>query len=330
MTRTPLSFKTILIIAAIIISPGTKAQSVDYSVVSVPEESGVDFVKISKESDYVCMPTVRRSRNGIDWFTNRILGITPDGRSIGYLSFRNGSTNIFIKNLERQGSSVQRTNRSNVIDFSYSPDGKKIVFSEKSGDCNQIFLTDAQSGYVCRQITSNDKDYSPIYSTDMRQIFFSRAEARGSGIWSYDVAKNFLSSLTNGMNPCSMKHGNALIISRLNSNGRSEIWKVDCSSGIEECIVSDPNHSYTSPTISPDGQWILFVGDRGLDTGRGQFYNTDIFVCHLDGTSFTQLTYHAADDLSPVWSADGRYIYFISQRGDAQGVANIWKMNFNY
>ena len=28
-----------------------------------------------------------------------------------------------------------------------------------------------------------------------------------------------------------------------------------------------------------------------------------------------QLTYHAADDLSPVWGRDGRYIYFVSQRG---------------
>lgn len=43
-----------------------------------------------------------------------------------------------------------------------------------------------------------------------------------------------------------------------------------------------------------------------------------------------QLTYHAADDLSPVWSKDGKSIYFISQRGSTDGIANIWKMEFNY
>ena len=34
----------------------TMAQSVDYSVVSVPEESGTDFTQISQTTDYVCMP----------------------------------------------------------------------------------------------------------------------------------------------------------------------------------------------------------------------------------------------------------------------------------
>ena len=52
-------------------------------------------------------------------------------------------------------------------------------------------------------------------------------------------------------------------------------------------------------------------------------------MVRLDGSDFTQLTYHAADDLSPVWSSDGKYIYFISQRGSADAVANIWRLNFD-
>lgn len=62
--------------------------------------------------------------------------------------------------------------------------------------------------------------------------------------------------------------------------------------------------------------------------GNRAYWNTDIFVCKLDGTHLTQLTYHAADDLSPVWSKDGRYIYFVSQRGSSTGTANVWKMIF--
>lgn len=37
----------------------TMAQSVDYSVVSVPEESGTDFTQISQTTDYVCMPEAK-------------------------------------------------------------------------------------------------------------------------------------------------------------------------------------------------------------------------------------------------------------------------------
>ncbi len=306
------------------------AQQVDYSVVSVPEESGTDFMKITRASDYVCMPQVARSAGRIDWLSNRILGITRQGQAIAYLSFRNNTTNIFIKDIARQGSSVQRTNRANVIDFSFSPDGKYLCFSEARGDYNQIFRTDAENGYVCRQITTSDQDYSPVYSPDMKQVFFARLESQGVSIWAHNTENNFLSSYTSGMNPCPLKNEPALLLTRSNSSGQSEIWKVNYETGVEECIVSDPNHNFTSPTVSPDGQYILFVGDSRIAAGDFEYMNTDLYVCRLDGTGFVQLTYHAADDLSPVWSADGRHIYFISQRGDAQGTANVWRMSFNY
>ncbi len=308
----------------------TSAQQVDYSVVSVPEEAGTEFTKITSASDYVCMPLVQRRGERIDWLTNRILDISSTGTHIAYLSARNNSTNIFIKDLSRQGSSVQRTNRSGVLDFSYSPDGKYICFSERRGDTNQIFQTDAQGGYVCRQITTGNRDYSPVYSSDMQLLFFARQEANGVSIWSHSIRNNFLSSYTSGMNPCPLKGETAFLCSRTNSAGRSEIWRIDYSTGVEECIVSDPGRSFTTPTISPDGQWILFVGESILEAGEFVYRNTDLFVCRIDGTDFAQLTYHAADDLSPVWSRDGRYIYFVSQRGDADGTANVWRMTFQY
>lgn len=306
------------------------SQKVDYSIVSVLEESGVDFVKITKPSDYVCMPEVRRRKNKIDWMSNCILAMARKGDAIAYLSYRNNTTNIFIKELDRQGSAIQRTNRSNVIDFSFSPDGKYLCFSETRGQLNQIFRTDAEKGYVCRQITTGDRDFSPVYSQNMSQIFFTRQETRGSSVWGFDVANNFLSSYTQGMNPCPLKNETALLISRATTSGRCEIWKVNYVTGAEECIVSDPERSFTSPSISPDGKYILFVGDSYIRGDNINYCNTDIFVCKIDGTEFSQLTYHAADDLSPIWSVDGKYIYFISQRGDAQAVANIWRMTFNH
>ena len=47
-----------------------------------------------------------------------------------------------------------------------------------------------------------------------------------------------------------------------------------------------------------------------------------------DGTGFIQLTYHPADDCCPVWSNDGKYIYFISSRANERDAFNIWKMRF--
>ena len=108
------------------------AQKVDFSIVSVPEESGIDFVKITQDGDYVCMPQVKRSSTGASWNTSHILDISKDGQNIAYLSQRNKTTNIFIKALDKQGSSIQRTTRTAIMDFSYSPDGKYICFSENA------------------------------------------------------------------------------------------------------------------------------------------------------------------------------------------------------
>lgn len=304
----------------------TYGQSVDFSVVSVPEEMGIEFRKITNVNDNVCLPEAKRSRDRIQWFSNRVLAMTPDGESIAYLSFRNDATNIFIKDLQKQGGSRQRTNRAGVIDFSYSPDGKDLYFSEQRGNTTQIFRTDANDGYVCRQITSGANDFSPTRIGD--QVFFARQENNGCSIWSYSLKDNFLSNYTNGYNPAAVPGEKALVITRTTATGQTELWKINYETGAEECIVTDRDRSFTTPIISPDGQYIAFVGSSLLQGPGFTYPNTDIFVCRTDGTDLRQLTYHASNDFSPVWSKDGQYIYFVSQRGDAEGNANIWRMNF--
>ena len=306
------------------------AQSVDYSVVSVPEESGLDLTKVTQANDYVCMPIVNRGKNSLNWFSNKIIDISIDSKYIAYLSYRNNTSNIFIKELGKQGGAAQRTNRQNVMDFSYSPDGKQICFSENRGTSQQIFITDANVGYVCRQITSANSDFSPIYTENMKQLLFARMENNGTSIWCYNPENNYISSYTSGMNPCPINGDNSFLCARAGSNGRSEIWKINYVTGVEECIASDPERSFTTPVISPDGEWILLTGETAINNDKTTYRNTDIYVCRIDGSQLTQITYHAADDLSPTWSRDGQYIYFISQRGNAEATANIWRITFQY
>lgn len=322
--------KKLTTIILLLTAASSHAQRVDYSVVFVPEESGNNITRISTAGDYVCLPIVKRSGSGVSWNSNRILGISPDGTQLAYISNRNNATNIFLTDLSRQGGSVQRTNRQGVQDFSFSADGKYICFSEVRGKECQIFQTDAKSGYVCRQITSGARDYSPVYSNDGKQVFFAREEKKGFSVWSYNIANNFLATYSIGLNPSPIPGASAYFCTRLSTTGNCEIWRVNYETGLEECIVSDPTRSFASPNISPDGNWLLMVGSSPIESGTARYWNTDLYACHTDGTNLTQLTYHAADDLSPVWSADGKKIYFISQRGDAEGTANIWCMDFNY
>lgn len=318
-----------------------KAQSVDYSVTSVEEEKGLELTKVSSDNDYVVMPEVKRNNHSVNWWMGHVIQLSPNGKDIAYLSARNSTVNVYVKSISGVGSSLQRTNRQQVLDFSYSLDGKKLCFVESNGNDNRIFVTDANQGYVCRLITSGDNNYSPVFSADMKNIFFSHLEKKNSAsIWCYTLSDNSLSNIAAGLSPCSIPGKDELLCVRNSGTGLGEIWRVDYAHGAEVCVMSDTKRSFASPSLSPDGKWILMVGSSSLNykSGSGSsnysqakstyYYNTDIYVCRTDGSHLTQLTYHAADDLSPAWSADGKYIYFISQRGSADGTANIWRMSF--
>lgn len=313
---------------------GNLIAAVDYSMVNVPQEAGLEITRITADGDYVYLPSVnnglivKSGLKAIKWDASNVISISPDGSHIAYLSERGKTTNIFVKDLTRQGSSIQRTKRGQIKDFVYSPDGRYICFSEIIGKGQQVFQTDAQSGYVCRQFTSGAYDSSPIYSSDMSQIFFSRKEKKSASIWSYNISNNFLSTFTAGEYPYPLRGESAYYCTRYSADGRGEIWKVNYVTNMEECIVSDLEKGFTTPVLSPDRRWLLFVGESLLTEGKTTTRNLDIYVCRPDGTDLTQLTFHPANDMSPTWSADGRFIYFVSQRGSAEKKANIWRMLF--
>ena len=98
--------KHYLLFAVALVCNYTTAQNVDYSVVYVPQESGIQFTRMTSDNDMVCMPIVKRTRQGVGWLSNRILDISLDNTQLAYLSARNGMTNIFIKNIQQHFSSM--------------------------------------------------------------------------------------------------------------------------------------------------------------------------------------------------------------------------------
>lgn len=341
-------FLSLIAIAAVIMADAKI--KFDFSVIFVPEEGGVKFEKITDDADRVadycssdskhgCFANIVSSASGIfgsrkttvlDWWILPQIALSPDGKRIGYINEKNGTTNVMIKSATKGGASVQRTFRTNVQGFTWSPDGKELCFTEVRGGHQGIYLVSADQGTVVKQVSgSGDNDYCGNISPDGNTIFFHRGEGYSSySLWSYDRKTNLFSNYSRGMTACLIPGDrNTIYCARFTDKKESEIWRVNFVTGVEELILGQPGKSYTSPQLSPDGKWLLVVGNSKSE--KEKIDNTDIFVVRTDGTQLTQLTYHPGNDLSPIWSKDGSSIYFLSQRGSADRIYNVWRMDFN-
>ncbi len=113
-------------------------------------------------------------------------------------------------------------------------------------------------------------------------------------------------------------------------------WLIVCIS-TAVLFAADPNPSHpfsvhdmlamdrlSDPQVSPDGNWIVFVlRETDLQANKGR---TDIWLVRTDGTEMRRLTSHPEADSNPRWAADGKSIYFISNRS---GSSQIWRIRID-
>lgn len=313
-----------------------KIQEEEYVI----EESGLNVTKITDEGSN----SVVGSTSGKNWFKNifsgtstiagskksklqwgtlKTLAVSPDGSEIAYLTRNNDKDNVMVKRSSGSGASTQRTFRD-IWDFGWGPDGNLYVSEAIGSDEAKISSIDAHKGSAMRQISSNNFDRNPA-TKDGNVIFFTRIDKNGPSIWSFNKSTAELVNCARGYQPFPISN-EEFYCTRNNKDGNSEIWLVNFVNGQETLIVSDKTKGFSNPSLSPDGEWILMQGNAKSATTKKE--NLDIFVVKPDGTQLTQLTFHPGSDFCPVWSADGKQIFFISSRGTKKDSYNVWRMNF--
>jgi len=209
-----------------------------------------------------------------------------------------------------------------------SPDGKTLVYvSAASGNADLYSLRVGGRTSVLLTPDSPDDDLEPAFSPDGERIAF-RSTREGGGIFIMNATGESVRRLTNsGFNPAWSPDGKEIAIAptgffyptdHAGSIGQGLV-AVDVATAQRRTISKKVDA--LQPAWSPHGRRIAYWGLRG-NTGQ-----RDIWTIAADGSEDarggTSVTEDAALDWSPVWSPDGRYLYFSSDRG---GTMNLWRV----
>lgn len=223
---------------------------------------------------------------------------SPDGTEILFNSDRAGRNTLYVMNDDGTGIvPLFPDSSANEYAGAWSPDGTQIAFvSDRTGLGHEIFIAD-RGGENVDQITDlGSITGDPSWSPDGTNLIFWEYNVSGQiQIYRVELEDNAIFPVTftgelNGAGVWSPQ-GDYIYY----DTQRDETWdiyRVLPNGNSPEPIVEAPGNN-GRVTLSPDGQKMAFVSDRGI--------SDEIFIMNVDGTGEQQLTSNQFSDHSPAW-----------------------------
>ena len=205
-----------------------------------------------------------------------------------------------------------------------SPEGKSFIYVSRAEGNWDIFLQRVGGKNPINLTRGSEVGDGPgAFSPDGEFIAF-RSERDGGGIFVMGATGESIRRISDvGHNPDWSPDGTEIVLAtaRVTTNplGRtaaSELWVVGVSSGDKRRVTE---HDAVQPSWSPNGHRIAFWG---IEDGG----NREIWTVLAAGGDPVPVTDEPALDWNPVWSHDGRQLYFSSDRG---GAMNLWRVSID-
>jgi serine/threonine protein kinase len=205
---------------------------------------------------------------------------------------------------------------------SLSPDGSWLVYSSGEPGSEDIYLQSV-GGQTPITLTKDSpgSDTEPAFSPDGERIVF-RSDRQGGGIFVMGRTGESPRRLSNeGFNPAWASDGGEIlyaaedvIANPFARAGNSQLWALKVATGEKRLVSEDA----VQPSWSPHGRRIAYWTVQG---GGGE---RNIYTIPAVGRGEpVAVTSDPPLDWNPVWSSDGTYLHFSSNRG---GSLNLWRV----
>ena len=213
-------------------------------------------------------------------------GISPDGAEIAFVSGGD------IWTVPSSGGEARLLVSHPATESwpHYSPDGKYLAFTSTRTGNGDAYVVVLATGELKRLTYDDSNELVEGWSPDSRYVYFS-SSAR-------DIA------------------------------GMSDIYRVSREGGTPMQVTADRYTTEYFAAPSPDGQTLAFTargfaGSQWWRKGHSHLDESEIWLRREAPTPrYERVTEGGAKEVWPMWSKDGRSLYYMSDRGGAQ---NIWQ-----
>jgi len=245
---------------------------------------------------------------------------------MGYLLLKWGRVSKEAASLLKNPSFTQLTDQGGTELFpSLSPDSQSIVYASRATGNWDIYLQRVGSrNSINLTKDSPADDTQPAFSLDGGYIAF-RSERDSGGIYlmrSNGESVNRVSDF--GYSPAWSSDGEHILVGTekipqpSTRPSKSQLWTINTRTNERRLITEG---DALQPNCSPHGNRIAFWS-RPSKAGQRE----SIATIPADGGDAVAVTDGTTTDLNPVWSPDGKFLYFSSNRG---GSLNIWRVAIN-